>query len=298
LHTSFKLGRSRHPSNEYAKLALTHSRSTDATAKAYAIAWNTGAANNILRRLPNELKNMIYEELVHIHQRVDVEMGDYRHSTRSIRYRYGSDSASFPPLATEDYPHYFHLTYMGTTFATGLSAVFHSVAKFSIKHQEDLPGLLSKERFGTTIVPSEHIRLITINVSLEGFNISTGETWPWAISHYEFPLKKHFLKAVERLKIMLTVPCKRGSKLCLRVDCRQHNPSRKFAEVLFPLVYDLKDKGWLIQVEGHGYMPKDEQRVIQDFDYQISREEWKKRASSNSAFVRNTARPHVTHGRY
>jgi len=290
LHTSFKLGRSRHPSNEYAKLALTHSRSTDATAKAYAIAWNTGTANNILRRLPNELKNMIYEELVHIHQRVDVEMGDYRHSTRSIRYRYDSDSASFPLLAIEDYPHYFHLTYMGTTFATGLSAVFHSVARFSIKHQEDLSGLLSKERFGTTIVPSEHIRLITINVSLEGFNISTGVTRPWATPHYEVPLKQHFMKAVEHLKIMRTVPCKRGSKLCLRVDCRQYEPSRKFAELLFPLVHDLKDKGWLVQVQGYGYKPEHKQRVIQDFEYQISRDEWKSRARSDSAFVRNMRR--------
>jgi hypothetical protein len=35
----------------------------------------------------------------------------------------------------------------------------------------------------------------------------------------------------------------------LRIDCHEHDAGPKFAEVLVPLVYELKDKGWVIEVE-------------------------------------------------
>lgn len=98
-----------------------------------------------------------------------------------------------------------------------ISRVFRASSKFLLQHQEELPRFLNWDRFDTGVVPLEHIRHVTIEVSLKGFNTVDGYKRPWATAHYQAPLKKHYKRAVDHLDILRTVPHRKDSTLTLIV---------------------------------------------------------------------------------
>ncbi|EAT80138.1 hypothetical protein SNOG_12325 [Parastagonospora nodorum SN15] len=207
----------------------------------YARVWNLGFASNIVQRLPQELKDMIYRELMH-HGPPDFDREERRRQDKpSSRWVYSGSSPEHNELrGCTDYPHYFQSDYVGTDFVTELSKQFHKEKHFILQHPGELEGFLSDDRFWTAVCAQR--------------------------------------------------------TLLLRVDCTTPNHGAKFAEVLVPLVYDLKDQGWNIKVEGEYNQPlilrgqacttdRDAQLTAYDFDYSLSRAEWAQKIRNSSAFI-------------
>jgi hypothetical protein len=145
-------------------------------------------------------------------------------------------------LSIEDYPHYFDKKFMGIAFVTELSQVFHSERKFVLQHPGEIEGFLSRDRFGTDCKPYQHVRSIFIEVSLKLFNVRTGKCRAWSSPKFDIPLKQHFLAALRGLENLKRLQIAAPS-ITLRIDCREHGAGPKFAEILVPLVYELKSKG-------------------------------------------------------
>jgi hypothetical protein len=104
------------------------------------------------------------------------------------------------------------------------------------------------------------------------YNSVTRFIRPWSSLKYTQPLKRHYEEAFECFKGLLAVPVRRGCILRLIVGL-VGNPDEKFAEVLAPFVYDMKEKGWKVIMMGT------------TIDFGVSREEWDKKVRANSAFV-------------
>jgi hypothetical protein len=246
---------------------LITGRSVEAMTDSYSRAWQLGCATNILRSLPQEIRDMIYKEILGPSGNNDV--GHWR----------------FEGGAFADFHHYFDKKYMGTEFVTELSKIFHSEKKFVLRHPGELEGLLSYDRFDSDCKPYEHIRFITVDVSLNLYSISTGKTRDWSSPKFRTPLKQHFLVAVKGLYNLRRLQ-KAAPILLLRIDCREHNAGPKFAEVLVPLVYELKNKGWVVKVQGkYASKQSDEKWTALDFNYDIVKKEWDKKIKTDSAFV-------------
>jgi hypothetical protein len=267
-------------------IILTADRSINYVADAYSRAWQLDCAHNILRHLPQEIRDMIYKELL------DLRNPTMNHESNRQNKCVPLESTlhGFNPyhnllLSVKDYPHYFDKTFMGTDFVTELSQVFHSESRFILQHPGELEGFLSQDRFDTDCQPYKHIRYITVEVSLELLNVKTGNCRSWSSPKFATPLKQHFqaaLRGLDRLKRLQ----KAAPIIRLRIDCRKHDAGPKFAEVLAPLVYELKSKGCIIDIEGrygHG-MPND-QSTATDFNYDIPKKDWDAKIKTNSAFV-------------
>jgi hypothetical protein len=189
-------------------------------------------------------------------------------------------------LAPHDYPHYFTKDFMGKQFVTEMSENFHSERRFVLQHPQEIPAFLARDRFSTGCIPMEHIRFLKIVVSLRHFSTITGHILKWSSRKFADPLKRHYETAVATLAALKDIPVKRGATVLFDVECRSRGGGPKFAEVLFPIVYALTTKGWIVRIEGrYGDGEKDMEQTAKDFDYSISREEWKRNARTDSAFV-------------
>ncbi|KAH3945042.1 hypothetical protein HBI56_057250 [Parastagonospora nodorum] len=267
----------------------------------YARVWNLGFASNIVQRLPQELKDMIYRELMH-HGPPDFDREERRRQDKpSSRWVYSGSSPEHNELrGCTDYPHYFQSDYVGTDFVTELSKQFHKEKHFILQHPGELEGFLSDDRFWTACVPADFVRFISIDLSLKLFNVRTGNCREWSSPKFDEPLKQHFVAALRGTELLKALVKRNNAgaqrTLLLRVDCTTPNHGAKFAEVLVPLVYDLKDQGWNIKVEGEYNQPlilrgqacttdRDAQLTAYDFDYSLSRAEWAQKIRNSSAFI-------------
>ena len=280
---------------------LTESRSVVSVSDSYARVWNLELASNIVQRLPQELKDMIYRELIH-RGPPDFHREERRRQDKAPSgWVYSGSSPEHNELRRcTDYPHYFQSDYMGPDFITELSKQFHKDKHFTLQHPGELEGFLSKDRFRTTCVPADLVRFISIDLSLRLFNVRTGHCRDWSSPKFDTPLKQHFVAALRGLEFLKPLVKKKGSgtqrNLLLRVDCTTSNHGAKFAEVLGPLVYDLKDQGWHIKIEGRYDQPsmstssirdadRDAQLTASDFNYNLCRAEWTQKTRNKSAFV-------------
>ena len=173
----------------------------------------------------------------------------------------------------------------GTESVAELSAVYHAERQFALQHTADLAGFLSEDRFGTTCIPSGHVRFLRVLISLERFSVHTGNNSKWFSPKFHSHLKQHYVAAVKSLDLLKPLTVKRAAKLLLRVDCRTQGGGPKFAEVLMPFVYTMKEKGWTILIDGFYGSKNDEERTAVDFNYKLTRKEWENKMGSASAFV-------------
>jgi hypothetical protein len=239
-------------------------------ADSYSRAWQLGCATNILRGLPQEIRDMIYEQLLAPNDpRIPNDGGEshWRHSSFA------------------DHLHYFDKRFMGHEFVTELSQVFYSEKQFALRHPGELEEFFSRDRFYSGCRPYEHVRFITINVTLDFFSACYRTIRKWSSPKFGTPLKQHFLVALRGLENLKRLQ-KAAPTIRLRIDCREHDAGPKFAEVLFPLVYELKNKGCVVEIQGqykHG-QPGNQLTAI-DFNYNIAKKDWNKKSKSNSAFV-------------
>jgi hypothetical protein len=155
----------------------------------------------------------------------------------------------------------------------------------------DLNDFLTKDRFETSCIPSDHTKYLEIDISLSPLNTTTSEHRSWTSSKYDQPIKLHFEKVAKALQILRTLRYRHGAKLSLVIGCGGFdNAERKFAEVLYPLVYDLKQIGWTVEVDALssvlyvGGFARTPARV----DYNITRGAWDDIARNDSAFVSQT----------
>jgi hypothetical protein len=155
-----------------------------------------------------------------------------------------------PRVTIEEYPHYFHQAFIEPEFSVGLSRIFHAQRRFGVSGLPDLNDFLSKDRFETSCIPSDHIKYLEIDISLSPLNTTTGEHRSWTSPKYDQPIKLHFEKVAKALQILRTLRYRHGAKLSLVIDCGGFdNAERKFAEVPYPLIYDLKQIGWTVEVD-------------------------------------------------
>ncbi|KAH7381212.1 hypothetical protein DE146DRAFT_624190 [Phaeosphaeria sp. MPI-PUGE-AT-0046c] len=133
---------------------LTPQSSIRNVAETYSRRWNFGLAANIQRKLPQELRDMIYRELVLLQN-----PGESAVERERKRYS-GATVGRTILLSTADYPHWFDVVFMGSDFATELSRYFHSTKKFLLQHPDELEVFLSKDRFKTPCIPSTHHTLV------------------------------------------------------------------------------------------------------------------------------------------
>jgi hypothetical protein len=235
---------------------------------------------------------MIYVELMHLERPCGNGIEQRRRRNKPMN---GWDYRSATPehnelLTSEDYSHFFQSEYMGTTFVTELSERFHEDRNFNLQHPGELEGFLSTDRFGTLCEPAVFVRSISIDLSLELFNVRTGNCRGWSSPKFDTPLKQHFVAALRGLEHLKSLAQKnKGVRhtLHLRVDCETRGHGSKFAEVLGPLYYDLKGQDWNIVIDGRYTDGRPRaQLTARDFDYNMTRAEWTKKIRNNTAFVR------------
>jgi hypothetical protein len=269
-------------------------------AEPYSRSWNLGIAKNILRYLPRELSDMIHRELASLYN-PDLEYDEddtiyYRKAKMIMKqigtwHGYQKAVTVYPRVTIEEYPHYFHQAFMGPEFAVGLSRMFHAERRFEVPGLPDLNDFLTKDRFETSCIPSDHIKYLDININLSPLNTTTGEHRRWRSPKYNQPIKLHFEKVAKGLQILRTLRCRHGAKLSLVFDCDGFdNAERKFAEVLYPLVYDMKQIGWTVEVDAlssYLYVGGFVRRPAR-VDYNITRGAWDDIARNDSAFVSQT----------
>jgi hypothetical protein len=264
-------------------------------AEPYSRAWNFGIAKNILRYLPRELSDMIQNELsslYHPDPKNNDEFIHYRKAKMIVKH-IGTWSGNrravtvYPRVTVEEYPHYFNQAFMGPEFFEGLSKIFHAERRFYVPGLPDLTDFLSKDRFGTSCIPSDHIMYLEIDISLSSLNTTTDEYRTWRSPKYERPIKLHFEKVAKALQILRTLRYRHGAKLSLVIDCdRFDNAEKKFAEVLYPLVYDMKQIGWTVEVDALSTHQWGSRHAM--FDYNVTRGAWDDIARNDSAFVSRT----------
>jgi hypothetical protein len=185
-------------------------------------------------------------------------------------------------LNAEDYPCYFDLAFMGTDFVNELSAAFHREKSFVVQHPAELAGFLKEDRFASGCIPAEHIRSITIDISLRAYNTFLGQFRSWTSPKYRAPLQQHYLASVTDLRSLRLMRKKNGARIVFRVVCDQIEDNYKFAQVLVPWVYELKKAGCIVEVEGSRSKPGVAATI---YDYGIPRSDWEKRIQDNSALT-------------
>jgi hypothetical protein len=255
----------------------------------YTMAWNLGSARNILRALPREIRDMIYIELLKIHKNIKEEERMRRSVKRALDISRSDGSRPMdlnPLLCAGDYPHFFKKTFMGTEFVTELSEIFHEQKVFAIRHPLELSGFLMQDRFSSHCIPSQHIRVIKVDVSLQGYSVELGQFRKWSSPKFDKPLRQHYLVAIAGLEALKSIKNKNSVKIILRIECLWKNDLQKFAQVMVPIVYHLKEAGRIVELEAI-----DEKgvavakKVLDAFDYDAPRKVWNKEIREHSAFV-------------
>jgi hypothetical protein len=184
-----------------------------------------------------------------------------------------------PLLTAKDYPHYFKSTYMGGQFAMSLLEVFYTSRNFAVAHPLELCDFLKDDRFDTACIPAEYLRNVMVDVTLNGFNVKTGNPRRWTSPKFTQPVQQHYMAAVKGLDSLKCLRHKNKTRITLRVDCFQKEAAEKFAEVLMPFVYDMKDAGVTLDVRDTY------SKYSNPFDYSMARAVWEKKIHSHSAFV-------------
>lgn len=200
----------------------------------YARLCCLGFATNIQAKLPQELRDMIFRELVKFH--IPNEQAEQRE--RRFLNEYDHNLL----LSVKNYPSWFDVGYMGLDFATDLSRYYHFKKVFHLQHPDEVEAFLNKDRFNTACVPSDHVDSLIIDLSLGFLSSQTGHCRKWVSPKFETPLQHHYTAALRGFKALkeLDINKKNMHNLLIRVDCQKPNNDPKFAEILVPLVYVLK----------------------------------------------------------
>ena len=96
--------------------------------------------------------------------------------------------------------HYFSDDYMGTEFVTELVETLYEMTALSIPHVDDLKECLQKDSFGTNVMPSQHVRSVTIQLSLHTLHAKRACTQPRQNeAHVE---RREYVRAVGKLQVL------------------------------------------------------------------------------------------------
>lgn len=221
---------------------------------------------------------MIYTELI------SLSPSTYTHSTAELVYH--STDAAKESFLNYDFhsrmtamcaglDHYFSPEFTGVNFTTELSNTYLRKRTFEVSHQGSIPGFLHSTLFGTADSPSAHVT--SIHVSMDKYSNKTGCIRDWSSPKYHKPIKHHCEEAVKCFKGLQTLPVRRDSTLRLTFS-EGVERTTKLLEVLVPFVYDMKDKGWTVSVEGS-------ECSTLNINFDITREEWNERIETRSFFV-------------
>ncbi|KAF1912066.1 hypothetical protein BDU57DRAFT_532983 [Ampelomyces quisqualis] len=251
----------------------------------YSRAINANFASHILRLLPREIRDMIYHQLVNservVHERCGKKhMEDVTVPIRGVK-RQESGKTYLAPLRTvESFPHFYNIEYMGVEFASELFETAYRHHNFAFDHQAEVPAFLSNCMFGTGLNPAAHVTSLTIGITLNRLNASAMRELEWNSSKWNYPLERHFQKAVKPLDVLKKIASKRGSSIQFSNQYGRNDYDRKFAEVLMPLIYELKEKGWKVLC----WKPEFE-GPWKTLTFDSSRDAWHEKIKTDSVFA-------------
>jgi hypothetical protein len=248
-------------------------------AERYAQEWNAKVAQCVMSRLPRELRDNVY---INLFQLLPTKLFRRIGSHKACHTRHG-DSSPHKLYDKPDYPHYFDPAYIRTAFVTELAEVYHSNASFYIKHQSDLARFLRYDAFGGMCIPGNHVRSLSVRLSLDASDPDTGArscTCESCDPTYVYRSRSIYISEVAKLDILKENRLQEGSRLSIQVTSDALQTARKFEEALVPLVYSLRRNGWRVVVASSC---RSVRRIR--YEYKISEEDWKKKIAENSAFV-------------
>jgi len=130
-----------------------------------------------------------------------------------------------------------------------------------------------------------YLTSLHIHVSIDRYSETTGRTRDWSSPKYHSPTRRHYEDAIKCFTSLKSVTVRRGSKLRLSFLVRPNDTIHKLVEVLAPFVYDMKEKGWNVVVDG---VPTGGL----GFGYDIIREDWDERIKTESLFVSTPSQHH------
>jgi hypothetical protein len=142
--------------------------------------------------------------------------------------------------------HYFEKDFTGSQFVTEQSKTVYSEQRFVLQHPADIEDFLSHDRFVTRFDPLKHVCFLKVVVSLRHFSSITGHIIKWSSPKFDLPLKRHYEVAVKELVSLKSIPVRRSATIVRDVECCSDGGGFKFAEVLFPVIYELGSKRWIV----------------------------------------------------
>jgi hypothetical protein len=234
-------------------------------------------SNRIFAKLPRELRDKIYTELA-----IAATTG-FASDKLNMRYQRALDIggnrvvepiglAGLQPL------HYFDDDYMGSTFVNEYIRTLYELVHVSIAHVNDIPSCLGKDCFKTNAVPSQHIRKLTVVLSLHTINAETGRPRPrlneaTASSHL-------YASAVGKLQPLKTLSYK-SAVIDIVVKGDNVGTAQKFELALADFMYDMTDLGYKIFTRHAA----SKYGTVFDFRLHLSREELNSLLQNNVATV-------------
>jgi hypothetical protein len=166
---------------------------------------------------------------------------------------------------------------MGIEFVTELSKTLYRKATFHVNHQADVARSLYFDILASGCIPLDHIRRIHVTLTLDSYNAATRLTANTNVRRHVKATKADYLTAVAGLDPLLQLERTCETQLGIIVDAITKKEAQKFAEVLFPFVYQMEDQGWEVTVIFEPYEDL-------EFDYGLEREGWEEAVARSSHF--------------
>jgi hypothetical protein len=175
--------------------------------------------------------------------------------------------------------------FMGTEIGGEIDEAFYTHSEFLVDHVDDLYPFLTNGPLDMPDLarPMDSIRHLTIAIS---FKTYTTDNAGGTIMQSEEATKSDFQQKILPLANIANMKHVNRLKLEIRVRTYLEISAKKFEEVLYLLVYDLKDKGAEIKVscEPYTYFFYPERFETFDCNFDGPRSDWDEKVRKNSAF--------------
>jgi hypothetical protein len=233
------------------------------------VVWNNNYAAAMFAAFPPELREMIYESLIAIYDPILLD----REGCDSLRTGIRENN----PCSLVQVHHFFNSKFMGIEFVTELSKTLYRKATFHVNRQADVARSLYFDILASGCMPLDRIRRIHVTLTLDSYNAATRLTANTNVRRHVKATKADYLTAVAGLDPLLQLERTCETQLGIIVDAITKKEAQKFAEVLFPFVYQMEDQGWEVTVIFEPYEDL-------EFDYGLEREGWEEAVARSSHF--------------